>query len=244
MPASLIPFSMIDIHCHILPNMDDGPQEIDESIEMAKMASKDGIEKIIATPHIYDNRFSSNDITDRVDQLNHLLNQKKIPIQVYPGAEVAIGLDPEKLSGYTINHSAYILIEFPHDHLPSYAGKMLEWLCAKGLKPIIAHPERNYSIIRSPEILLSLLNDNVYTQITADSLTGDFGRDIQYCANFLLDSGKVDIIASDAHSKDFRPPRLSAAARLAAKRLGKKASQRLVYENPAAILKGEKIHSN
>jgi protein-tyrosine phosphatase len=235
---------MIDIHCHILPNMDDGPQDVDESIGMARIASSDGIEKIIATPHITDNRFSSDDITGRVDQLNYLLSQNDIPVQVYPGAEVAIGLDPEKLSGYTINRTPYILIEFPHDHLPSHAGKLLEWLCAKGLKPIIAHPERNYSIIRSPELLIDLLNNNVYTQITADSLTGDFGRDIQYCTHYLLDSGKIDIIASDAHSKKFRTPVLSRAAKIAVKRLGKKASQRLVSTNPAAILNGEEIHSD
>ena len=239
-----MPPAIIDSHCHILPNIDDGPQDTDESIEMARIASIDGIGKIIATPHISDNRYSPDDIADRVDQFNHILNQKKIPIQVYPGAEVAIGLDPEKLSQYTINHSPYILIEFPHDHLPSYAGKMIDWLCAKKLNPIIAHPERNYSIIRSPEVFLNLLNRNVYIQITAASLTGDFGRDIQYCAHFLLDSGKVDIIASDAHSKKFRPPQLSAATKLAAKRLGKNESRRLVCDNPEAILKGEKIHSN
>ncbi len=235
---------MIDIHCHILPNMDDGPQNIDESVEMASIASGDGIEKIIATPHVTDNKYSSDDIADRVDQFNHLLRQKSIPVQIYPGAEVAISLDPEKLSEYTINHTSYILIEFPHDHLPSYAGKMIDWLCAKKLKPIIAHPERNYSIIRSPEVLLGIINSNVYIQITAASLTGDFGRDIQYCAHFFLDSGNVDIIASDAHSTKFRPPQLSAATKLATKRLGTKASLRLVYDNPAAILKGEKIHPN
>jgi protein-tyrosine phosphatase len=235
---------MIDSHCHILPNIDDGPQDVDESIEMARMASMDGVEKIIATPHITDNKYSSDDISDRVDQFNHLLRQKKIPVQVYPGAEVAISLDPEKLSEYTINHTSYILIEFPHDHLPSFAGKMIDWLCAKKLNPIIAHPERNYSIIRSPEVLLGLLNSNVYIQITAASLTGDFGRDIQYCAHFLLDSGKVDIIASDAHSKNFRPPLLSAAEEYAARRLGKEASQCLVCKNPEAIVKGEKIHRN
>jgi len=235
---------MIDCHCHILPNMDDGPQEVDESIEMARIASRDGIEKIIATPHITDNRYTFDDIESRVDQFNHLLNRKNIPIQVYPGAEIAIGLDPEKLSEYTINRTTYILIEFPHDHLPSHAGKLVDWLCAKGLKPIIAHPERNYSIIRSPELLLDLLKSNVYTQITADSLTGDFGRDIRYCAHFILDSGKVDIIASDAHSKNFRPPKLAAATQSAAKLLGRKKALRLVCDNPAAILRGEEIHSN
>ena len=236
--------AMIDCHCHILPNFDDGPRNAEESVEMARIAFKDGIHKIIATPHIVDNRYSPGDIADRVDQLNRLLSQKDIPVRIYPGSEVSISLDPAIFSKYTINYSSYILIEFPHDHLPSYADRMLSWLCGKGLKPIIAHPERNYSIIRSPEAFLGLLNTNVYIQITADSLIGDFGEDIQYCANFLLDSGKVDIIASDAHSSKFRSPLLSAAARIAARRLDKKAADRLVITNPTAVLAGDEIHSD
>ncbi len=241
--ASMLSISnMVDGHCHILPNIDDGPPDADKSLEMAKIAAKDGISKIIATPHITDNRYLPSDIEKKVDQLNRILIQNNICVQVYPGAEVSIGLDPKMLAQYTINRSSYILIEFPHDHLPSYAEKMLSWLCAKGLKPIIAHPERNYSIIRSPEILLNLLNSKIYVQLTAASITGDFGQDIKYCSNFLLGSGKVDIIASDAHSTKFRPPILSGAAKIIAKHLGKKASQRLVCENPAAILNGEEIH--
>ena len=234
---------MIDAHCHILPDMDDGPATVEESAAMAKIAAEDGIEKIIATPHVTDNRFLPTDITERVDELNHFLNQKDIPVQVYPGAEVSTAVDPEIMARYTLCRSPYILIEFPHSHLPSFAGNMFQWLCAKGLKPIIAHPERNYSVIRSPESLLPLLNNNIYVQITAASLTGDFGRDIRYCADFLLSSGKVDIIASDAHSEHFRIPNLSAALEAAATRLGKKAAARLVCENPAAVLNGKELHT-
>lgn len=233
---------MIDVHCHILPDIDDGPSDFEESLEMAKIASRDGVCKIIATPHINDNKYTIQDIIKRVDQLNRLLKENSIPVIVYPGAEVSIGLDPAIIPKYTLNHTNYTLIEFPHNHLPSFAGKILSWLISKGLKPIIAHPERNYSIIRSPDLLLKLLNKDIYVQITAGSLTGDFGVDIQYCADFLLDSGKIDMIASDAHSKKFRTPVLSEAAEVASTLVGREASQRLVSTNPAAILAGEEIH--
>ncbi len=237
-----MPGRMIDLHCHILPTLDDGPSDFEESLEMARIASRDGVCKIIATPHVYNDKFAIQDIIKQVDLLNVLLKENDIPISVYPGAEVSIGLDPALIPSYTLNQTNYILIEFPHNHLPSFAGKILAWLISKGLKPIIAHPERNYSVIRSPELLLNLLNRNMYVQVTADSLTGDFGTDIQYCTDYLLNSGKVDFIASDAHSKDFRIPVLSEALEIAATRIGRQASQRLVSTNPTAILTGEEIH--
>lgn len=241
MPGEM-PADMIDAHCHILPGMDDGPMDISESVEMARVAAGDGIHKIIATPHIYDSGALPEDIAAGVNRLNRILAREGIPVAIYPGAEVAMGMDIEKSCRYTMNRSRYVLIEFPHDHLPSHAGKLLNWLSAQGLKPIIAHPERNYGILRSPETLLGLLNPDVYVQITAGSLTGDFGRDILFCAEFLLDAGKVDLIASDAHSGTIRPPRLSLAAEYASKRIGKTAAARLVRTNPEAVLANEDMH--
>jgi protein-tyrosine phosphatase len=235
---------MIDTHCHILPGIDDGAVDANESVEMARLAAEDGIKKIIATPHIYDTRYSPEVIAERVGRLNRLLTQNNIPVEVHPGAEVSIGLDPNILFKYAIQSTPYILIEFPHDHLPSHAGKLLQWLSDRGLKPIIAHPERNHSVILSPEILLRLLNKNVYVQITGDSLTGEFGPDIQYCTYFLMESGKVDIIASDAHSKKFRAPVLSHAESATTKHFGKKTSERLFRTNPEAILTGREIHQD
>jgi protein-tyrosine phosphatase len=232
---------MIDTHCHILPGIDDGPEDAEESVEMARIAARDGINKIIATPHIYDMRYSPEEIAQRVDRLNRLLTQKNIPVEVHPGAEVFIGMDPHILFKYAIQDTPYILIEFPHDHLPAHAGKLLQWLSDRGLKPIIAHPERNHSVIRSPETLLRLLNKDIYVQITGDSLTGEFGPDIQYCAHFLMESGKVDIIASDAHAKKFRAPVLSRAEKATARRFGEKASERLFQTNPEAVLTGREI---
>lgn len=233
---------MIDGHCHILPGIDDGPMDISESVEMARIAAGDGIEKIIATPHVYGIGVLPEDIAAGAERLNRILARNSIPVAVYPGAEVSMGMDPEKLCRYTMNRSRYVLIEFPHDHLPAHAGKLLGWLSARGLRPIIAHPERNHAIVRAPETLLGLLNRDVYVQITAGSLLGDFGRDIQYCAEFLLDAGKVDMIASDAHSGTIRPPQLSLAAEHASRRVGRTAAMRLVRTNPEAVLADEDIH--
>ena len=240
----MMPGRMIDVHCHILPDLDDGPSDFSESLEMARIASKDGICKIIATPHVNDGKYSPQNIRKRVDEFNRLLKENRIPLLIYPGAETSMSMDPTMFPKYTLNNTNYILLEFPHDHLPSYAGRILSWLCSKGLKPVIAHPERNYSVIRAPEVLLKLLNNNIYVQITAGSLTGDFGVDIKYCADFLLDSGKVDLMASDAHSREFRTPVLARAVKIAAKRIGNRAAQGLVSTNPAALLAGEEIHSN
>lgn len=233
---------MIDGHCHILPGVDDGAGDIHESLKMARVAAGDGINGIIATPHVYDIGISPEDIATGVDRLNRLLVRKRIPIKVYPGAEVSMGMDIEKLQSYTLNRSQYILIEFPHDHLPSYAGKLLYWLAVRGLRPIIAHPERNHAVLRSPATLLRLLNKDVYVQITAGSLTGDFGGDIQHCAEFLLNAGKVDIIASDAHSGTIRTPRLSLAVKQATKQIGETSAMRLVQTNPEAVLANEAMH--
>ena len=234
-----MPLPMIDCHCHILPGVDDGSQTVEESLEMAKIAAHDGIEKIIATPHVTDAGPSPEVIATRVNEFNLLLQEKNIPVQVFPGAEAASGLTPVLFSRHTLNRTSYVLIEFPHDHLPSFAKNILQWLITKGLRPIIAHPERNYSIIRSPETLLNILSKDIHVQITGASILGDYGRDIQLCAYFLMDSGNVDIIASDAHGEKIRPPMLSAARDAAARRLGKKAADRLVIANPAAVLSGE-----
>lgn len=231
----------VDAHCHILPQIDDGAPDIRESLDMARIAADDGIHAIVATPHVADNRYSPGDIEKRVAGLNQQLVSCGIPVTIYPGAEVSISQDLPLIRGYSINHTPYVLIELPCDHLPPFTDQLLSWLCSDGLRPIIAHPERNFGIIRNPASFLSILNAHTYVQITAGSLAGEFGADARLCAEIFLDAGRVDIIASDAHSKTARPPILSRAFHIASRRIGREAAQRLVRDNPAAVLRGERL---
>lgn len=232
---------MIDIHCHILPGIDDGPSDIEESVEMARMAARDGITKIVATPHLKQEVYHSAEITIRVRQLNSRLKKDNIPVTILPGADVFALLDPRLLFEFSINHTNYILIEFPHSHLPKTAKEILYRLVINGFRPIITHPERNPSILRNPDLLFHLLDGNSFVQITAGSLTGGFGRNEQECARYLLKKGVVDFIASDAHGVEYRPPVLSHALEAAAKIIGRKEAEKLVFANPEAVVEGKRL---
>lgn len=230
---------MIDLHCHILAGIDDGPAVLSQSIAMARIAAADGISQIAATPHIKNKLHPPAVISKAVARLNTALAERRIPVEIVPGGEAYALLDPLLLKGYTINNSRYILIEFPHTHLPRTAGDLLFKLVSQGFKPIIVHPERNPSIIRRPDLLLKLLNSNILVQITAGSLSGNFGRQEMECACYLLEQGVVGFIGTDAHSAEFRPPILSQGVNIAAGIIGRRKALALVTSNPAAVLGGK-----
>lgn len=232
---------MIDIHCHILPGVDDGATDDADAVKMARIAAEDGIEKIVATPHIRDEQYPQQAIIEKTDHLNRLLEKLQIPVKILPGAEVQHLLAPSIIKAYTINNTKYVLIEFPYDYMPQNSKKIIFQLIIHGLKPIIAHPERNSAIIRNPKMLVNLLDTNVYVQITADSIAGIFGREIQKCSIYLLQNALVDLIASDAHSSDHRSPNLSGGLKWAEKIIGKEKAQQMVRKNPEAIINGDNI---
>jgi protein-tyrosine phosphatase len=233
--------TVIDIHCHILPGIDDGPQHIDESLEMAKIASLDGITTIVATPHIKEPPYPPEDIETKVAALNDRLTEKGIPVTVLQGADVSSTVDISSLHAYTINRTRYILIEFPHLYLPGNAKEIIFRLMMHGYRPIITHPERNLSILENPKLFLELLDTGLLVQITADSLTGAFGLDIRDCALYFLKKGVVNFIATDAHSSRERRPELSGAVKIAARILGKEQADRLVTLNPGNVVQGKAI---
>ncbi len=230
---------MIDIHCHILPSIDDGAKTIEESVEMARIAAKDGVRKIVATPHVGENALSFEVIKDKANELNNLLIELFIPIEILPGAEIIAGMPVEFVKKYSINNNGYALIEFPHSHLPHNALEILQNIIAEGLKPVIAHPERNPSILKKPDMLINLVEETgAGVQITANSISGDFGRKTRACSQYLLKKGVVDIIASDAHSARYRTPGLFKALKTAGKLIGRNNVQKLVYDNPEAVISG------
>ena len=232
---------MIDIHCHILHGIDDGPSDMTESIRMARIAAADGITTIVATPHLKDSADTSEIISAGVDELNRHLAEQKIPLTILRGADINVMLNTPRLKDYTINGTKYLLLEFPHTHMPGNAGQIMFNAMKEGLHPIITHPERNPSVIRDPEIIIELRNTGPLVQITAGSLTGDFGPKSAACALYLLKKGAVDFIATDAHSAENRPPRLSDGLLVAGRIIGRENARRLVEDNPLAVIEGRPI---
>jgi protein-tyrosine phosphatase len=232
---------MIDIHCHIMPGIDDGAADAQESLSMAKAAAEDGISHIVATPHIRETLHPPALLRKYVEKLNQVMKKWQVPVEILYGADVYALLAPKEMLGYTINDSKYILIEFPYTHIPAHAPDILFNLKLQGLIPIITHPERNPTVIQNPEKLFSLLTGDVYVQVTADSLLGNFGQQIRECTFYLLKKGAVHFIASDAHSAKTRGPVLYEAVKTARKIVGKDNARILVEDNPLAVISGKPI---
>lgn len=228
---------MIDIHCHILPGIDDGPRTIETSLAMASIAFDDGIDTIIATPHTDGIRVNRESVVQAVSKLNQELLLNNIKVHVLPGYEIPYHLVAELAERQTLAESEYVLVEFPHTHLPRGALNTFYSLLAKGFKPIVAHPERNHDVIMNPQLMENITDSGVYLQITAASITGQLGPDIQRCSHYLLKNDMVHYIATDSHSPTFREPALTKAFRSVTKLLGKEKSRVLFYDNPKKILK-------
>jgi protein-tyrosine phosphatase len=175
-------------------------------------------------------------IQDAVEQLNSVLQAHDIPLHILPGAEIQSHAAPALAAKYCLAGGSYLLLEFPHSHLPADAVELIYMLRGKGVTPILAHPERNRSISIEPEKILTLLEAGAKAQITAGSITGEFGPDAHACAYFLLKNRLVHYIATDSHSPNFRKPILSKAVKKAKKILGKEEAGALVEANPKAIL--------
>jgi protein-tyrosine phosphatase len=232
--------SFIDIHSHILPGLDDGPETLDESIEMARVAFKSGITKIIATPHHNDyHQPSKEEIFNVLDTVNCELKKKNIEVAIYSGNELRIAPElPEKLSNQDalpLANSRYVLVEFPFNNIPLYAADVLGTLLGDGWKPILAHCERIYDVQQKPGLLSNYVNMGCLIQINSNSLTGALGRTSQKTALELLRLGYADIMASDAHSAYNRVPDFSEALKIVSKTVGKEKAEAMVSETPAII---------
>lgn len=236
---------MIDIHTHILPSLDDGPNTIEESIELCKIAANDGIKTIVATPHSKDGAYEakSDETLRKAKELNIKLKEIQLDLEILPGAEVHIN---ERLvenieSGevLTINNGRkFILLELPFFFVPPITDKLISNLRSIGIVSIISHAERITKFQKTPKILSQLVKSGTLIQITAQSLTGDFGSRERKCAEWLLKHEMVHFIASDVHSLTGRPPILSRALKKAAKIIGEEKAKALVFHNPGQIING------
>jgi len=236
---------MIDIHTHILPSIDDGPETIEESIELCKVAANDGIKTIVATPHSKDGVYETKsvDILKTVDVLNLKLKENQIDIKILPGAEVHIseGLVENIKSGdvLTINNGGkFVLFELPFVFIPPGTDTFIFNLKANGIVPIIAHAERISAFQRNPELVDQLVKIGARVQINAHGLTRRANPRERKCAEWLLRNGLVHFIASDTHSLKGRPPILSAAVECASRIVGEVEARELVCHNPEQIING------
>jgi len=243
--------NLIDLHSHILPGLDDGAARLDEALEMARIAVADGIGIMAATPHapaVPGHPIFMADVATAVAELQARLDDQGIPLQLVPGAEVA--LMPEtarQLIGgdlAPIARSRYVLVEFPLLTLPAGVFDELFKLRMAGLVPIIAHPERHPYIQEDPRLLERMVAMGCLAQATAMSITGNFGSAAMECVHGLLMRGLVHLVASDAHNIRSRPPMISDAFPWVADILeDREEAQRIFLQRPADILKNRPVRA-
>lgn len=239
---------MIDLHCHILPGIDDGAENLEESITMCHTAYNDGIRTIVASPHTMNGIFINERdfIITEVKKFQKILITKKIDIHIIPGADVHVNYNLLELirdgKAMTINdHGKYILLELPHQYVPPKIPEFVFKLKLNKITPIFTHPERNIAIQKDLNIILRLVEQGALTQITASSLIGGFGPRACNCAVEMLRYNLAHILASDAHSSKFRPPILSHSISKAAQITDQKWAEAMVTTIPQAIINGENI---
>lgn len=239
---------MIDIHCHILPGVDDGAGSMTESIEMAREATKQGIKKIIAAPHHNNGTFMNKgeNIIGAVAYLNGKLKQEQIPVEVLAGQETRVYgelvADLENGTVIQLNQtSGYVFIELPTNHVPQYTTQLLFDMQIKGYIPIIVHPERNHELLENPDKLYRMVKNGALTQITAGSIVGRGGKKVQRFAYQLLACNLTHFVASDAHNLKKRGFYMKDAFRDITKRYGKALAYQLM-ENSELLVIGQTTH--
>lgn len=235
---------MIDLHNHLLPGIDDGAQDIEASLALARIAVRDGITHLVCTPHIHPGRYDNTVASIQAAKALFVeaLHAAHIPLQVATAAEVRFGM--ELMAGITQGTIPFLgewqgkqvlLLEFPHSEVPFGADRLIGWLLQRNIIPMIAHPERNKGIMRTPAKLKPFLEQGCLLQVTAGSVAGRFGPAAQDIAFALLEQDVVTILASDAHNEQHRPPVLTDGLQEAARILGESRAEALVMHTPWLI---------
>ncbi len=257
---------MIDLHAHILPRLDDGAESLEESVEMCRISYGDGVRTIVATPHILPGVYKNDrsTILTQTQELNEAVKKfgvgsSEFGVQnpdasthprinafvVLPGADVHFSPNLLQLCHngeiVTVNDDGHcLMVEFDFMSLPYQGEKVLFQLISHGIIPVITHPERNLEIARSPKRYYQMIKMGCLGQVTAMSLTGEFGSEIRRVAERLVAHRLIHFIASDTHSVSERPPLLSPAVREAEKLVGREEAQKMVTEYPQALLEGRR----
>ncbi|MEM8943654.1 MAG: CpsB/CapC family capsule biosynthesis tyrosine phosphatase [Planctomycetota bacterium] len=238
----------VDVHCHILPGIDDGPADLSQALALCLSLVDDGITTVIATPHQlgrYDRENSAEVVAEKIDQLCSALAAEQIPLRVLPGGDVRIDerLDKFLDQGEVISLGGcggHLLIELPHELFvdPIPAIKMLR---DRSLQAIMTHPERHSYLADREDLLQDWVRRGAVIQLTAGSLLGDFGRRAHRQAWRIVEAGLASLVATDAHDAKRRPPRLSAALAMLSAEMGDDVARSLCIENPLRVLSADQI---
>lgn len=233
---------MIDLHCHILPGLDDGAADLPTALDMARAFVADGVSVVACTPHILPGLYhnTSEGIRAAVAELQTALDREGIALQLVPGADNHIAPDcVARLRSdrmLPLASSRYVLIEPPHHVAPQRMEAVFFDLQVAGYVPVLTHPERLRWIESQYAMIRKLAEAGVWMQITAGSLAGAFGSRARYWAERMLDEGSVHVLATDAHDPQHRRPDLSRGRELAARRVGEEEAWHLVSTRPRGVL--------
>ncbi len=235
---------MIDLHCHFLPGVDDGPETMAESLDLARLAVQDGISRSVLTSHVHPYRYPNqrNNLEGAVAEFAAELAQAGIPLEVRMGGEAR--LCPELIDLVADNQVPFLgevggfkimLLEFPHQLIPVGSIRFITSLLRMKIRPLIAHPERNKTIMTNVDKVREFTDAGCWLQLTAGSLAGRFGEQAETAAFDLIDAGHTCLAATDAHNLTSRPPRLSEARDALTTRYGAAMADTITLERPAKI---------
>lgn len=239
---------MVDLHSHLLPGIDDGPEDLETALQMARLAVSAGITHLVCTPHIHSGRYSNDaaSIKRSWQAFDRALKAAGVALQTGYAAEVRFG--SELLTSIGDGSVPFIgswegrkvlLLEFSHAEIPFGAERMTQWLLDQGVMPIIAHPERNKGLMRQPARIKPFIQQGCLLQVTAGSVAGAFGEPARKLAHKLLREGAVHLLASDAHNLQHRPPDMRSGLRVAREIVGERQAKHLVLDTPWKIAQGQ-----
>lgn len=241
---------MVDLHCHLLPGIDDGSKSMEISLRLAREAAENGVTHALLTPHHMNGRYVNHkqDVIRRTKEFQKQINDHNIPLTVFPGQEVRINgqlleaLDNDDIL-FADTAGKYMMLEFPDDDVPYYTNRMIYDLQQRGIIPVIVHPERNIKIMAEPDLIYQLLVKGCLSQITASSYVGTFGKKVENFSRQLIEAGQGYVFASDAHDLPGRKYEMHQAF----KKMQREFNQKLVdqyQKNARLIINGEDVSLN
>jgi len=238
---------VLDLHCHILPGVDDGAIDLHDALEMARAAVAQGCRAVCATSHLGESLFDTSPdlLRDEHRRFRAAVAREGIPLEVFAGAENFLGdEEAERFAARAVplgEHGRWVLFDFSMREPPPAVGAAIDALAARGLGAVIAHPERNLGLMDDPSPLEAWVARGALLQVNAASLLGMLGKDAQEMAEWLLANGGAHVLASDAHDLARRPFCLAAGRRAAAAIVGEEEAARLCTDRPWSVARGERV---